>query len=801
MVGAKAQPALEGAAETRLALERLKVLGSVLMIGAHPDDEHTNTLAYLARGRLVRAAYLSLTRGEGGQNLIGPEQGELLGLIRTEELLAARRIDGAEQFFTRAIDFGFSKSAEETLSKWGHDAILSDVVWVIRRYRPDVIVLCFSGTPRDGHGQHQAAGILGREAFAAAADRTRFAEQLTWVEPWQAKRAVWNVYGGGGDVAGRVAIDTGEYSPVLGHSYAEIAGMSRSMHRSQAMGSGERRGPAVTYLVPVAGAPASKDLFDGIDTTWSRVPGGAAAGQLLDRAAASFDALHPEKTIPLLAQARERIANLTDFWASRKLRELDEAIGLCAGLWLDAAAEKWAYLPGSAASISLTAINRSPADVRLTGIGLGGDIQRMDAALAYNQPFTDKREWTAPRELSQPYWLRQPRHGDDYTIPDQRLVGDPEDPPLAVARFRLSVDGTEIELRRPVMNRYVDRSRGELMRAIEVVPPIAVRFAEPVLVAPDARPREVEAVAVANAPKQDTNFNVTAPAGWGVTPSSGLVRLENAGEESPLAFRLTPPAAPGIGRVALKGYAGMRVISYPHIRPQVVFPPAEAEVVRADIQVLAKNIGYVMGAGDEEPEMLRQIGCAVTLLSPEDLATRDLAAFDAIVTGVRAYNTRPDLRANQHRLLDYVEHGGTLVVQYNTLEYGASAASLENLLGPYPIRIGRDRVSVEDAPVAFTNPSSPLLRTPNRITEADFAGWVQERGLYFASSWDPRYQTLFESHDPGEPPHAGGTLYTRFGRGAYVFTAYSWFRELPAGVPGAFRIFANLLSAGKALAQ
>ncbi len=800
--GAAAQPNLTGETRIRLALDKLNTLGSVLMIGAHPDDEHTATLAYLARGRGIRTAYLSLTRGEGGQNLIGSEQGDLLGLIRTQELLAAREIDGAEQFFTRAIDFGFTKSVEETFAKWGRQGILGDVVWTIRRYRPDVIILCFSGTSRDGHGQHQASGILGKEAFAAAADRTRFPEQLRFVEPWQAKRLVWNVYGRGAGGSGNLTIETGSYNPALGYSYNEIAGMSRSMHRTQAMGSPQRRGAATANLVVVAGEPATNDLFDGIDTSWNRVPGGKEVGRVLSEARQAYTPAQPEKLVPALLTARRGMAALNDPWAREKMRELDETVALCAGLWLDAAADRYEAAPGSTVTIRATVIDRSPVPARLAAVVLNR-TENVNAELPFNQPVTRELQWKVPEDAaySQPYWLEQPPKGDAYTVADQSLVGLAENPPALAARFEIEIAGERLELTRPVLYRYVDRLRGELTRPVVVAPPVALRFTQPVVVVPNRGARKLEVVVKGNVAGVSGEVAVAAPPGWRVEPAEAKFRIDEAAEEQTLAFAVTPAAGAGRGQLVASASvggrrisSGLEVIAYPHIRPQTVFRTAQAELAPLDIDILAKRIGYIEGAGDEVPQALRQLGCEVTLLRAEDLAGGDLSRFDAIVTGVRAYNVRSDLRANEQRLLDYAAGGGTLVVQYNT----ADSQALQKI-GPYPIRISRDRVSVEEAPVSFPDPGSVLLHRPNRITAADFAGWVQERGLYFASEWDPHYRTLFESHDPGEEPLPGGTLYVRYGKGAYVFTAYSWFRQLPAGVPGAFRIFANLLSAGKVL--
>jgi hypothetical protein len=812
-VPAPAQRNLAGEVQTRLALERLNVLGGVLMIGAHPDDENTALIACLARGRKARVAYLSLTRGDGGQNLIGPEQGELLGLIRTQELLAARRIDGGEQFFTRAVDFGFSKNPEETFAKWGHDAILADVVWTVRRFRPDVMVIGVSG----GHGHHQASGILAREAFTAAADKTRFPEQFRWVEPWPAKRLVTGGFGGGPPgAAGRAAagggirLDTGEFDPVLGFSYTEIAGMSRSMHRSQGMGAPERRGPAASTLSVVAGAPASGDIFDGIDITWNRLPGGAVVADILAEAARTFVPAEPDKTIPLLLKARPLVAAIRDPWARLKLAELDEAIALCAGLYLDASTVQHVVTPGEWLEVFFEATNRSRFPLALKGLKLEGMAgapaeEFAPRPLAYNQPDRRSLKISVPPDqpYSQPYWLRKPGGGFTYVIDDQELVGLAETPPALRGRIRIQAGAEEIEFIRPVVRRYVDRVAGETSRPLVVAPPVAVAISEPVLIFPDAGARRVEVSLRANITGAAGELRLAAPEGWRVEPGAATFRIAGAGEETTLSFTVTPPAAAARGELRAVARvsgreisSGMQVIAYPDLPPQTVFPPASAALVRADVKILARRIGYVMGAGDEVPGALRQLGCEVTLLGPEDLARGDLARFDAVVAGVRAYNVRADLVANQQRLLEYVRNGGTLVVQYVVADPRSRAG--QPGLGPYPLEIGRARVSVEDAPVVFVDPKHPLLAAPNRIGQEDFQGWVQERGLNFASQWDPQYQPLVESHDPGEEPQRGGTLYTRYGKGAYVFTAYSWFRQLPAGVPGAFRIFANFLSAARA---
>jgi len=831
------------------------------MIAAHPDDENTALLAYLARGRKVRTGYLALTRGEGGQNLIGSEQGDALGLIRTQELLAARRIDGAEQFFTRAVDFGFSKTPQETFEKWGHDKILSDVVWVIRRFQPDVIVLRFSGTPRDGHGHHQASALLGKEAFTAAADPARFPEQLQYVKPWQAKRLVWNAGAFTPEQEqeiqkqpNKVEVDPGEYDPLLGHSYAEIAGMSRSMHRSQGMGAPERKGSAKTWLLPVEGRPATHDLFDGVDIGWNRFPGGAPVGRALADAARAFDALDPAKVVPLLLNAQKAMAALQDPRVELKRQELREAIALCSGLWLDATADKYAVTPGGTLRLSATALRREKPSAEVQSVDFEGMSQASakehGVALPFNEPKVFSAELTVPQNqpLSQPYWLSAPKQGDTYTVRNQLDIGLAENPPLLRARFHLRIQGGEIDIVRPVIFRYIERAQGELTRPVIVEPAVTLEWARRARLFPNEAAEKVELQMRANIAGAAGEIRLTAPSGWSATPVSQNFRLASAGDEAPMSFQIQPPAQDS--KAVLEASAsvggqtvavGMETISYPHIPPQVLFHPANTELVRSDVKLLSTNVGYVMGAGDEVPDALRQLGANVVLLDAEELSRGDLNRFDAIVTGVRAYNTRPDLRANQERLLKYVQNGGTLVVQYIDAQGGRGGrggrgpgagstdgggrangaarngatdgrgaapaggaagpgrAQVAFHAGPYPFATGVDRVTVEDSPVELPNPASPLLHQPNEISARDFQGWIQERGLNFASEWDSHYQPLFETHDPGEKPLLGGTLYTRYGKGAYVFTAFSWFRELPAGVPGAFRIFANLLSAGKTL--
>ncbi len=734
------------------------------MVGAHPDDENTTLIAYLTAGRKMRTGYLSLTRGEGGQNLLGPEQGELLGVLRTQELMAARRIDGAEQYFTRAIDFGYSKSAAATFARWPREEVLADIVWVIRRFRPDILIQVFTGTAADGHGHHQASGQLATEAFRAAASAERFAEQLTRVKPWQATRLLQGCLETDLDVA-CFRIDAGEAAPHGGLSYGEIALASRGMHRTQGMHTPGRRAPGGSLRF-LEGKPVDRDIFDGIDTTWGRVPGGDEAGRLLACAVEAYGAGEPAEALELLLRARPVLADLSDPWAAVKRRDLDEAIARLAGVPRRVVADRWLATPGSTLRAGIRALD-----------------QIVTITVPPDQPY------------SQPYWLRRPHDPYFYDVPEPELLGSAESPAALTATFHVTVAGREVEFTEPLV------SPGERPSPVAVVPRVSLRFEQEIVLFPALESKEVTVRASAIAGEAKGEVRLEAPEGWRAWPTARPFRLAE-GEQAALAFTISPPecvSAAAITAAAVVEGGEYRnelaVVGYPCLARQAVLRPASARLVRADVQVSAKRIGYIAGAGDKAPEALAQLGCQVTMLTAGELARGDLDRFDAIVTGVRAFNVRADLRANKSRLLGYVERGGVWIVQYNVRDRRAPEAVAD--IGPYPLTVGTARVTGADAPVALLDPAHPLLNAPNRIGEEDFLGWVQERGLYFAAEWDARYTPLTECRDPGEEPQRGALLYARYGGGVYIFTAFSWFRQLPAGVPGAYRIFANLLSAGR----
>ena len=795
-------------AELRLAIKKLSVLGSVLYVAAHPDDENTAFLAYMAKGRLMRSAYLAVTRGEGGQNLLGSEQGDLMGIIRTQELLAARRVDGAEQYFTRAIDFGYSKTLEETMRFWGKEKTLSDVVWIIRLYRPDVVVMRFTPT-QGGHGNHTSSAELAEQAYAAAGDPLRFPEQLKFVQVWKPKRLVWNVFrfqqsDHPAKPDSSVAIDLGMYSPVLGESFTEIAGRSRSMHKSQGFGAGQNRGEFVNYFQHVAGEMAVSDLFDGVITSWSRVAGSEGVARILEEAYRTFDEENPVKSLPLLLRAYGEMQKIkNDSWLQVKKRELADVIKLCGGLWLDALSSDNNGVPGGEIKVTSSALNRSVYPFRLTRVV--GPFGQFDTTcnidLRNNQAVQTLFTVKLPKDLqySQPYWLVEPAALGAYRIPRQELVGQPENAPaLSVSVTIVSNDGA-MTFEVPVRYRGVDPVEGEQYKPFAVIPPVALNLPERTYVFADNTPRSVQVNLRSNVVMASGSASLRTPDGWKVTPQSIPFEMKQKDENLSISFLVEPTSRSSSRPFGVEATVGnvhvhqdMITIRYPHIPPQAVFPEAEGRLLRVDLKKSDRRIGYVMGAGDEIPAALRQLGFTVTLLTDDDLKNGGLSRCDVIIAGVRAYNTRPALKANQRKLMEFVEKGGTYIVQYTT----PRRAETENL-GPYPFNISGDRVSVEEAPVRFLAPSHAVLNTPNKITQTDFEGWIQERGLYFSDKWDSHYTAILASNDPGEPSRDGGLLVAQYGKGTFVYTGFAFFRQLPAGVPGAYRLFVNLISLGK----
>ena len=797
--------------EVRLALEKLRVLGRVLYVAAHPDDENTNLMALWSNGSLYETAYLSVTRGDGGQNLIGPELRERLGVIRTEELLAARRIDHGQQFFTRANDFGFSKTAEETFHIWDHDKILSDVVWVMRKFRPDLVLTRFSPEDKLTHGHHTASAILAQEAFSAAPDTKRFPEQLQLVKPWQPVRLVWNTspffFSNRNipfDPNGLTTIEAGGFNPILGKAYTEIAAASLSMHKSQGVGSPPRRGARKEYFKPLLGSAMTDGLLTGVNTTWSRVPGSEDAAAKIDAVIKSYNPHDPAASVAGLLEARKALDQVKENdWVPLKRAELDQTIAGCLGLYVEASTNIATVTPGQTLPVKLEAINRSGLPVKIKNISFPGDASptSVDADLARDQFLT--KDLTPPvppaTPYSQPYWLRKAGTVGTFTVDDQTLIGLPENPPHFPAVVTLEVSGQEIRYTLDVKFRTVDPVAGQVWQALVIAPPGFINFADSALIFPTAEPKKVTArVTAATAAGLKGDLKLKVPAGWSVTPASIPLDLKGIDSETDVSFDVKPPNDSAEGQLMAaistggNEYSFSRVrISYPHIGVHVLMPPAESKLVRADIKTKGQLIGYIPGAGDDIPQALEQMGYGVKILSNADVTAANLKQFSAIVLGIRLYNTNDRITLFVPQLLDYVKDGGVVVAQYNT-----TAELKTKDIGPYPLDISRDRVTDENAEVRILAPDHPVMNLPNKISAADFSGWVQERGLYFPNKWDPAWTPILSCHDPNEKPMDGGLLVAKSGQGYFVYTGYSWFRQLPAGVPGAYRIFANMVSLG-----
>jgi LmbE family N-acetylglucosaminyl deacetylase len=782
-------------------------MGSVLYIAAHPDDENTKLIAYFARGRSYRTGYLSLTRGDGGQDLLGPELGEELGVIRTQELLAARRIDGGRQFFSRARDFGFSKDYADTLKKWDRQQVLSDMVRVIREFRPDILVTRFSPVPGGTHGHHTASTVLALEAFRLAGDPKAFPEQLETLKPWQPKRILWNNGFGpsslGANVT-RVRLDDGGYNPLLGESFGEIAAESRSMHKSQGMGALGTRGSSPESFQLLDGEPPTADIMDGVDTTWNRVPGGAEIGPLTDAIVAHFKPEDPSASVPALLDLRTRLAALaSDPLVPEKQRQLDHILQACLGLYVETTVPQAEAVPGEAMTLRHTALVRANFPVRWvavrypTGGGAGGPA--IDLAPDKVASRTAAPVLPAATPPSEPYWLREEGTAGMFRVDDPDLIGRPESPPVFPVEQVFEVGGQTLVVADEPVQVVVDPLRGEIRRKLEAVPPITLGFVDALELFAPGSTHTTTVEVVAARPVAGGSLRLEAPAGWTCSPAAQPFAFAHPGEKARLTFTLTAPAEPAtayFGAAADIGgrtyRTGRKDIRYDHIPAQLLQPLARLKAVSLDLTVRSHRIGYLAGAGDEVAESIARMGCAVTQLSGADLTPERLRDFDAIVIGVRAFNTRNDLVPRMPALFAYVEGGGNVIELYNRPNGLQSVP-----LAPFPLRLSELRVTDENAAMTLLAPDHPALTGPNRIGPADFADWVQERGSYFPSQWDPRFTPIVACHDAGEAPLEGGLLVAHDGRGYFVYTGLSWFRQLPAGVPGAYRLFANLLSLGK----
>jgi len=801
LVSAQA-PERVGSADIFLRLKKLNVLGTVLYVAAHPDDENSRLIAYMAKDRLYRTGYLSMTRGDGGQNLIGDEQGVELGLIRTQEMMAARRVDGAEQFFTRAFDFGFSKSTEEALKTWDKEKILSDVVWVIRKFQPDVIITRFPPDSRAGHGHHSASAVLAHEAFDAAADPTRFPEQLKYggIKPWKAKRLLWNSFnfGPGANTTSedQMKIDVGGYNPILGKSYGELAAISRTNHKSQGAALTPARGESMDYFTLVAGDPAHGDPMEGVVTDWSRVDGGEKISGMVDQAIRDFSLLAPEKSVPGLVDIYKSIRDLPESdWKVRKLQEVKGLIEDCSGLWLEAVVRTPYAVRGDSLAISYIVNDRLGGGMTVNNISVANFDTTLDERLARDKNFSFTRSILVSQRmmLTQPYWLAEPMSPGHFNVKEQRLIGNPLSAPPYEANFLITVDGLKLMFTQPVQFKYTDPVKGELYEPLTILPQATARFDPELLVFTDGEKKTFDA-------DVRNRTGLGHPPALGLTAAPALSIATSGGAAMGNQSWTAKPAIQGTEVVPVYGVFGdkgqkdtaveLRTIAYEHIPRIDYFRPAMEKFVIAGIKTAGHRIGYIEGAGDKVPEALQQMGYEVVMLREKDITAGYLQQFDAIIAGVRAYEVHDWLTARHDALMEYVKDGGNLIVQYTRGNLGKMSLNI----GPYAFAVSNIRVTDENARVSFLQPAHPVLNFPNQITDKDFEGWIQERGIYFAGQTDPAYEAILSMGDPGEQEQKGSLVIAHYGKGVFVYTGLVFFRELPAGVPGAYRLMANIIA-------
>ena len=875
--GAQLEPVAEdrGASGLLLQLRKLATGATFLHTTAHPDDEDNGLLVMMSRGRGLRTALLTATRGDGGQNEIGPELFEAIGILRTEELMAMHRFDGVEQYFTRAYEFGYSFSVEETLEKWGKDEILADIVRLVRIIRPDVVVML---PPRgEGGGQHhQTSGLLTLEAFRAAADPTRFPEQITaGLRPWQPLKLYSRTRVGFGQRRDApqepdpnlhlVSVDTGHYDPVLGRSFFQMGLEARSNHQCQGMGQlrafpGSRQSTWRLEDAAIDVDDDESDLFDGVETGLGRLKafvtsegdsarfvseGLDAIDDAVSRATSTFDANAPWKTAPALRAGLELVRKLrADIAASTlsesarfelehrlgpKEPEFAKAIALAHGISLDAVADRGEVTHGSKLRVDLRVTNRSPEPVTLQAVTVttpsgwgvspietdddGEDIfPDIPALVSDNEVLAARYEITVAPDApyDRPYWTRGDPDVDRFDIIVREDFGRPWSPPALSATVTFVSGETTLSLERPVQYRYPGPWVGaEKQKQISVLPLVSVALAPGVVVFPSGADDKTRPVSVnvlyRGAEAAAGALRLELPDGWSASPSEAPLSFQREREAVSVRFLMTPPETVASGTYKVKAVAsfdgeefreGVQTIAYHHIQTRYLYHPAEATVQALDLSIAPVRVGYVRGVGDEIPAAIRQLGAELTFLETEDLAEGDLAQYDVIVTGVRAYLNRDDLKGYNHRLLEYVADGGTLLVQYNKFEFNQAQ------WGPYPKKVSRNRVTVEQAPIDILVPDHPVFNHPNRITEDDWGGWVQERGLYFLDpEGDPRYTDLLASEDPWEYNKGvkkGMLVEARYGKGRWIYIGLGFFRQLPAGVPSAYKLFANLLSLPKA---
>ena len=807
------QPQKLSSVEIYNQIKKLNFLGTVLYLAAHPDDENTRLISYFSNEMNARTGYLSLTRGDGGQNLIGPQLRELLGVIRTQELIEARKIDGGEQFFSRANDFGYSKTPEETLQIWDKDKVLADVVWTIRKFQPDVIINRFDHrSPGTTHGHHTSSAMLSVESFDLTNNPKIYPEQLKYVKPWQVKRQFFNpswwFYGSQEkfDAANKskfTKLETGVYYTGIGKSNQEIAALSRSRHQSQGFGSTGARGQETEYLELINGEiPKDRDnLFDGIDTTWNRVKNGKPVGELISKIIEKYDFSNPSASIPDLVKAYTMIEALEDdHWKTIKSTAIKNIIAACSGLYLEAVATEQEATPGSTIKLTLEAINRSPIEMQLTSVTSLPDNKNtpQNSLLKNNNDQKINLQIQLPNaiEYTQPYWLKEKASVGMYTVSNQENIGIPDIIREVKVIFNVKINGVEIPFERIVVYKYNDGVKGEMYNFLDIVPEVTTSILEKVLIFGNIKSKMIPVKVRAGKDGIKGNLQLELPKSWIVSPKEIPFTLDKKGTEQTFYFEVTPPLNPeeavakSIAIVDDKRFdKDETIINYSHITKQMVLKPAESKCIRIDLKTSGDAIGYIMGAGDEVPESLAQMGYKVTILKPEEISPEKLDSFAVVITGIRAYNTVNALANKQKILFDFVKSGKNMIVQYNT-----PGSLVTDKIAPYSLKLSNDRATEENAKITFLAPNHPVLNTPNKISTKDFEGWTQEQGLYYPNEYDSAFTPILSSHDKGESPKNGALLVAPYGKGYYIYTGLSLFRELPEGVPGAYRLLSNIIS-------
>ncbi len=810
------QPAKPDAVAIFNQIQKLNFLGSVLYIAAHPDDENTRLISYLSNEKKARTGYLSLTRGDGGQNLIGPELRELLGVIRTQELIEARKIDGGEQFFSRANDFGYSKNPEETLQIWDKDEVLSDVVYIIRKFQPDVIINRFDArSPGTTHGHHTSSALLSLEAFDLTNDPNKFTEQLKLVNTWKPKRVYFNTswwfYGSKekfekADKSNLIQLKTGAFYQSIGKSNQEIAALSRSKHESQGFGSTGTRGEEQEYLELLKGEPSidNSNIFEGIDTSWNRVKGGKIIGDLLTTVETNFNFRNPSASIPDLVKAYTLIQQLEDeHWKAIKTEEIKKIIAGCAGLYLEAVSNTQETANSTTLKLKLETINRSIIPMQLKSIKnlISGEVVPKDLELKTNsnQSIDFEIKLSENFNYTQPYWLAEKGTIGMYKVEQQNNIGKPDVIREVKLIFNIVIQGVTIPFEREVIYKYNDDVKGEVYKPLDIVPEVTTSIQNKVVLFNDNSSKTIEVKVKAGKDNVIGSIQLEIPETWKVSPQSIPFNLSKKGEEQTVSFQIFPSkkadevVAKCIATVDSKRFDNEQFsINYEHISKQQVLKTSEARFIKLDIHTNKEKIAYIMGAGDEVPKCLTQMGYSVSVLNPQEITVEKLKNFNAVITGIRAYNTIQALAFKQKILFDFVKEGHNMIVQYNTLDDFVTTD-----IAPYPLKISRDRVTDENAIVTFLDPKHPILNSPNILTSEDFRGWKQEQGLYYPNEWDTAFTPIIEANDKGETPKKGAILVAKYGKGNYIYTGLSFFRELPEGVSGAFRLMANMISLPK----